>query len=293
MSVNPLDPQSGLVSNTTQKWMQRRHGGAADWRHEAAAWQPRGWPARFGAWGVSQSIDISFTLPLWPSTTMHPCLQVDEILNVVVKSMGANNRHDDGDGFINVEHDNGDRDAFVDMALTCRTFYEPAMNEHWRELRTIRKLLRYLPQDAVSMEYTPPAKNSVLRGQWHWVRACSGYLSAPFTHIMVLAEHYLHSISWGVEAFRATCRTRADHSWSAAWPRGSFATFWSALAGCDEVTLWWQPRIPASPKVRARIRLDAELRASVAISLAQPFDHKHPRHHSEYSIFHRPQTNYI
>lgn len=57
---------------------------------------------------------------------MHHCLQIDEILRLVVR---------------NVQH----VPTLVAMGTTCRAFYDHAMNEVWRSLLGISPLVKCLP----------------------------------------------------------------------------------------------------------------------------------------------------
>lgn len=64
---------------------------------------------------------------------MHPCLQIDEIILSVV------------------QHSDECMPDLVRFALTCRAFYEPAMDLLWADTpRTISKLLQCLPPEVLS-----------------------------------------------------------------------------------------------------------------------------------------------
>lgn len=75
-----------------------------------------------------------FTLAI---QTMHRCLQIEEILRNVLEC------HADAP------------ESLVNMALTCRAFYEPAMYIRWRTLRSLEPLMRLLP-----------------RHKWDWCEPC-------------------------------------------------------------------------------------------------------------------------
>ncbi|GJF00504.1 hypothetical protein PsYK624_167930 [Phanerochaete sordida] len=64
---------------------------------------------------------------------MHSCLHIEEILQKIAE---------------NVE----DKKSLAHMALTCRAFYEPALNFCWETLHEFTPLLRCLPADVIDVE---------------------------------------------------------------------------------------------------------------------------------------------
>lgn len=68
---------------------------------------------------------------------MHSCLQINELVAIIAEGIIDELLAEDWRG--NLTH----------MALTCRTFYEPAMNALWRTLPTISALWLALPDNRV------------------------------------------------------------------------------------------------------------------------------------------------
>lgn len=68
--------------------------------------------------------------------SMHPCLQIDEILQLITT---------------NIERGS----ALVAMASTSRGFYEHAVNEIWKELSDLVPLVKCLPSDAYEYHSRP------------------------------------------------------------------------------------------------------------------------------------------
>ena len=66
---------------------------------------------------------------------MHRCLQVDEILEVIASCLFHKDKH-----------------GLANMALACRTFYEPALNQYWCEVDSLSRLLECLPEDICKVE---------------------------------------------------------------------------------------------------------------------------------------------
>lgn len=65
---------------------------------------------------------------------MHPCLQIDEVVRNVVSQLGG--------------HTSGAPQDLLALALTCKAFYEPAMDELWGTAANLRDLIGCLPEDA-------------------------------------------------------------------------------------------------------------------------------------------------
>lgn len=63
---------------------------------------------------------------------MHPGLCVDEIVSRIVEEIP-------------------DARSLVNLALSCKTLYEPSMNKRWRELSGLIPLLKCMPSDAVEV----------------------------------------------------------------------------------------------------------------------------------------------
>ena len=75
---------------------------------------------------------------------MHPCLQIDEVLRRITNDM--------------VILSPGDSSQFLKLALTCRTFYEPAMDVLWGKYVTdMRSLILCLPEDSRRLVPFPEA----------------------------------------------------------------------------------------------------------------------------------------
>ena len=66
---------------------------------------------------------------------MHTCLQVADIVEHFVEHLCVEGRYRKG--------------WLIHMALTCRTFYEPAMDILWRELDDFLLLLKCFPDDVM------------------------------------------------------------------------------------------------------------------------------------------------
>ena len=83
---------------------------------------------------------------------MHLCLQIDEILVAIARYQT-------------------ERKDLAAMAVTCKTFYGPAIGELWSTVDDIRWLLRLLPAGVVQF-----SQNRTSNRQQHWVRLNSRYL---------------------------------------------------------------------------------------------------------------------
>ena len=79
--------------------------------------------------------------------TMHRCLQVPEIVTHFAEHL--------------LTDDRCRKQWLVCMALTCRTFYEPAMDILWRELGDFSPLLRCFPDDVMKEYYYEPDSSSL------------------------------------------------------------------------------------------------------------------------------------
>ena len=100
---------------------------------------------------------------------MHPCLQVEEILTVILQYLGMSKQSLWG-------KDEAERAKFslVNMALACRTFCEPALDEYWREIFSIGRLLYCFPDGIARVTYRDPRRRihwrmNHLRSGWSWV----------------------------------------------------------------------------------------------------------------------------
>lgn len=65
---------------------------------------------------------------------MHRCLQIQEILHVIIRNL------------------EGSSSDLIAAALVCRAFYEHAMDHVWKDLRGLGPLIRCLPDDAYTCE---------------------------------------------------------------------------------------------------------------------------------------------
>lgn len=65
--------------------------------------------------------------------SMHRCLCIDELLRTIA---------------VHIASQWPSRRALLYMALTCKTFYGPAMDTLWEDLPGLRPLLSLLPRDA-------------------------------------------------------------------------------------------------------------------------------------------------
>lgn len=76
---------------------------------------------------------------------MHSCLMIDEALVNIVKDVEGS--------------------TLLNIALTCRTFYEPAMDQVWYELGGFKPLIRCLPKNITYVNTSCPYRNhlSVVR----------------------------------------------------------------------------------------------------------------------------------
>lgn len=84
---------------------------------------------------------------------MHRCLTINEILAIIVRDLLSPYSHQD------------DRRNLTAMALTCKTFYEPAMRESWHTVEDISRLAHTLPSDAVVFA-DPVVKGGVSIKPW-------------------------------------------------------------------------------------------------------------------------------
>jgi hypothetical protein len=66
---------------------------------------------------------------------MHHCLTIQEIVRLITEFCG------DGES-------EADRCTLIATASTCRAFEEPALDRLWYTLKSLRPLLKCLPQDA-------------------------------------------------------------------------------------------------------------------------------------------------
>lgn len=70
---------------------------------------------------------------------MHPIVAIDEIFQILLTSVG-------------------DQVTLLSLALSCRAFYEPAMDDLWYQLEGMRPLIELLPEDARGTEGDKPEK---------------------------------------------------------------------------------------------------------------------------------------
>ena len=73
---------------------------------------------------------------------MHPCFYINELLENIVEQT------------VEPESFGGSKDMvhLCNIALTCRTFYEPAMNRRWGKMSNLTPLLLCLPEQVVQEE---------------------------------------------------------------------------------------------------------------------------------------------
>ena len=75
---------------------------------------------------------------------MHPCLRVDEILaNIFAGITTEDPAHLFGRAGL---------DTLGSLAMTCKTFTEPALDALWDTQRSLFHLLTNLPNDAINIE---------------------------------------------------------------------------------------------------------------------------------------------
>ena len=70
---------------------------------------------------------------------MHPCLQIDEVLRQITFELKTFSIFTCRD--------------LLSMALSCKTFYEPAMDELWGFMGDVRALISCLPEDARQVRF--------------------------------------------------------------------------------------------------------------------------------------------
>ena len=99
---------------------------------------------------------------------MHPCLQIDEILTVIARYLGMLQPPvSDLDHWYKGEAEEA-KYPLVNMALACRAFYEPALDEHWRELDSIGKLLYCFPDGIAKIKYRHRRNSDDTMGSYSW-----------------------------------------------------------------------------------------------------------------------------
>ena len=96
---------------------------------------------------------------------MHRCLQIDEILDRVVSYYK-------------------NKAMLVNIALTCRLFYDPAMNHCWHYLDHVSALIQLLPDDAIQRRTQKITTIPVPRLTEHWV--CTVVSYSMFKHRLLI-----------------------------------------------------------------------------------------------------------
>ena len=88
---------------------------------------------------------------------MHHCLQVSEILSVILESLVSHEPDADLDEVFHGEA-NG---TYASMARTCKSFYAPSMNVLWSSLPRFDPLVKCLPQEI--WQEQPPGSGALVR----------------------------------------------------------------------------------------------------------------------------------
>lgn len=84
---------------------------------------------------------------------MHRCLTVNDILTLIIREFLSPYAYQD------------DRKNLMVMALTCKAFLGPAMQESWRTVEDLSRFVHTLP-DGLVVFTEPEVRRGILRRQW-------------------------------------------------------------------------------------------------------------------------------
>lgn len=116
---------------------------------------------------ASRSISLRATIFV---LAMHPCLTIDEILTRIISHLAPLGSQ---------VPSKRDVRRLTALALTCKTFHDPAMAASWASLVGLNRLMRAFPEGIVAFDVDDVSTNSsdpaiqALTHVWSaWVRPC-------------------------------------------------------------------------------------------------------------------------
>lgn len=77
---------------------------------------------------------------------MHKCLAIPELVTLIAESLPELTFGENSDEELDASSANAPK-PLASFALTCRAFYEPAMNIAWHTLHTLRPVVKCFPEN--------------------------------------------------------------------------------------------------------------------------------------------------